>query len=191
LRSSSGKTGKRAMVIDTSALVAGFDPFSINEEQYTVPMVRDEITGSTMSSLRFKTAIESGKVNVKIPKETFLEKIKASASAIGDSFFLSETDLQVLALALELKTNGYSPLIATDDYSIQNVATEMNIEFAPLSTFGIRRRLQWIRYCPACHRKYPANYRSQKCEVCGTSLKRKPLKMRNGTIRRHENISES
>lgn len=170
------KTGKRAIVIDTSALVAGFDPFSINEEQYTTPKVREEITEDTMSGIRFRTAIENGKIAVKNPQKTFMEKAKTFASAMGDSFFLSETDLQILALALELKTDGYSPLIATDDYSIQNVATEMNFEFAPLTTFGIRRRLQWIRYCPACHKKYPANYQSKKCQVCGTELKRKPLK---------------
>ena len=176
MKSPLDKTGRRAIVIDTSALIAGFDPLSINEEQYTAPKVRDEITDDTMSWVRFKTAMESGKVKVKNPEKTFLEKTKTFAIAMGDSFFLSETDLQVLALALELKTDGYSPLIATDDYSIQNVASEMNIEFAPLSNFGIRRRLQWIRYCPACHKKYPANYKSQKCEVCGTRLKRKPLK---------------
>ncbi|MDH5754641.1 MAG: ribonuclease VapC, partial [Candidatus Bathyarchaeota archaeon] len=83
---------------------------------------------------------------------------------------------QVLALALELKTHGYSPLIATDDYSIQNVANQMDIEFASLATFGIRFRLQWIRYCPACHKRYPADYKSRRCEVCGTELKRKPLR---------------
>jgi rRNA maturation endonuclease Nob1 len=67
-------------------------------------------------------------------------------------------------------------MIATDDYSIQNVANQMGIEFASLATFGIRFRLQWIRYCPACHKKYPANYKFRKCEVCGTELKRKPLR---------------
>jgi len=176
VKSSLNKTGRRAIVIDTSALIAGFDPFSINEEQYTAPNVRDEITEHTMPWLRFKTAMESGKVRIKKPQKTFLERTKVFASAMGDSFFLSETDLQVLALALELRTDGYSPLIATDDYSIQNVASEMNIEFAPLSNFGIRRRLQWIRYCPGCHRRYPANYKSPRCQVCGTRLKRKPLK---------------
>lgn len=176
MKNTPSETGKRTIVIDTSALVAGFDPFSINEEQYTPPKVREEMNEDTMASVRFRTAIESGKVRVKRPQETFSDRAKAFASAMGDSFFLSPTDLQVLALALELKTEGYSPLIATDDYSIQNVASEMKIEFAPLSTFGIRRRLQWIRYCPACHKKYPANYQSKKCEVCGTRLKRKPLK---------------
>jgi len=175
VKPSSERTSRRAIIIDTSALIAGFDPFSINETQYTVPEVRNEIGKDTMSWVRFKTATDSGKVKVKTPMKDFAEKARAFASAVGDSFFLSDTDLQVLALALELETRGYSPIIATDDYSIQNVASEMNIEFVPLSTFGIRRRLRWIRYCPACHKKYPANYKSSRCEVCGTRLKRKPL----------------
>jgi UPF0271 protein len=84
--------------------------------------------------------------------------------------------MQILALALELKAAGYNPQVVTDDYSIQNVATQMGIEFASLATFGIRRLLEWIRYCPACHREYPANYSSTKCTACGTDLKRKPRK---------------
>ncbi|MGC9346369.1 MAG: NOB1 family endonuclease [Candidatus Bathyarchaeales archaeon] len=162
--------------MDTSAFVAGFDPFSISEEQYTVPIVKEEIRGSSMAWVRFKTAVESGKLKVRTAKKIFLDKVKISATLIGDTFFLSEADRQVLALALELKTQGYSPLIVTDDYSIQNVANQMGIKFASLATFGIRFRLQWIRYCPACHKKYPADYKSRKCEVCGTELKRKPLR---------------
>jgi UPF0271 protein len=170
------KTEKKAVVLDTSALVAGFDPFSISEEQYTVPSVIDEVSRNSVSVLRFETAIESGKVTVRTPKMDFLEKVKASASAVGDAFFLSETDIHVLALALELKANGYRPLVATDDYSIQNVANQMRIEFASLATFGIHRRFHWVRYCPACHRKYAEEYRGTRCKVCGTELKRKPVK---------------
>jgi UPF0271 protein len=127
-----------------------------------------------MPWVRFKTAIGSGKLKVRKPERTFLEKVKATAANAGETL-LSETDLQVLALALQLKMHGYSPLIATDDYSIQNVANLMGIEFTSLATFGIRFQLKWIRYCPACHRKYPAEYKSKKCKVCGTELKRKPL----------------
>jgi UPF0271 protein len=127
-----------------------------------------------MAWVRFKTAVENGKLKVKAPSEEFLNKVKASAITVGDSFFLSETDMQILALALELKAAGYNPQIVTDDYSIQNVATQMGIEFASLATFGIRRLLEWVRYCPACHREYPADYGSTNCTVCGTKLKRKP-----------------
>jgi UPF0271 protein len=173
------RSGKRVIVLDTSAFLAGFAPFSVSEELYTVPMVKEEILGGSMSWIRFKTAAESRKLKVKAPDKTFLDAVKKSASIIGDSFFLSETDFQILALALELKTHGYSPLIATDDYSIQNVADQLNIEFASLATFGIRFRLQWIRYCPACHKRYPADYKSNKCRICGTELKRKPTRKRH------------
>ncbi|TET64242.1 ribonuclease VapC [Candidatus Bathyarchaeota archaeon] len=164
------------MVLDTSAFIAGFDPFSISEEQYTVPMVRTEVRGSSMIRIRFRTAVESGKLKVRAPKKSFMDKVKASARLVGDLFFLSQADLQVLALALELRAMDLAPSIATDDYSIQNVANQMGIEFASLITLGIRFRLQWLRYCPACHKRYPANYKSERCEICGTELKRKPLR---------------
>jgi UPF0271 protein len=156
--------------------VAGFDPLSVNEEQITTPMVKEEIKESSIAWVRFKTAVQSGKLNVRAPKKIFMNKVKASAKLVGDAFFLSEADLQVLALALELETMGHTPSIATDDYSIQNVANQMGIEFASLATFGIRFHLQWIRYCPACHKRYPADYKSNRCEVCDTKLKRKPLR---------------
>lgn len=167
--------------MDTSAFIVGFDPFSISEDQYTVPMLKQEIIEGFMPWVRFKTAVENGKLKIKKPSRAFMEKVKATATAIGETFFLSETDLQVLALALELKTSGYSPLIASDDYSIQNVADKMGIKFTSLATFGIRFQLKWVRYCPACRKKYPADYKSKKCKVCGTELKRKPLRKRGLT----------
>ncbi|MEM2466280.1 MAG: ribonuclease VapC [Candidatus Bathyarchaeia archaeon] len=165
------------MVLDTSAFMAGFDPSSISEEQYTVPLVLEEVIGNRIARLRFKTAIESGHLKIQTPEKAFIDTVKASAEAVGDIFWLSETDLQVLALALQLKMQGYTPLVATDDYSIQNVAKHMGIEFASLITFGIRQPLKWMRYCPACHKKYPPDYKSSdRCQICGTELKRKPVR---------------
>lgn len=165
---------RRIVILDTSAFVAGYDPLSTGEEQYTVPAVKEEVGVNSIARIRFKTAIESGRLKVKMPESAFLEEAKASASTVGDSFFLSETDFQVLALALQFKMQGYLPFVATDDYSIQNVAKHLGIEFAALATFGIRAPLKWIRYCPACRRKYPSDYKYRICKVCGTELKRKP-----------------
>ncbi len=167
---------KKVAVLDTSAFIAGFDPFSLDSEEYTVPMVKEEIPESSMPEVRFETAVANGKLRVKMPSQEFLDKVKASATLVGDKFFLSETDMHLLALALQLKTEGCSTLIVTDDYSIQNVADQMDIEFASLLTFGIRRRLTWMRYCPACHKEYSADSKAKSCEVCGTKLKRKPSK---------------
>lgn len=138
-------------------------------------MVKRELTSSSLSWTRFNTAVKNGKVKIKKPDEEYVLKVQEASKKVGDAFFLSEADRQVLALALELRSKKRSPLIVTDDYSIQNVADQIGVKFAPLMTFGIRFRLRWIRYCPACFRKYPPDYPFTKCEVCGTELKRKPL----------------
>ncbi len=168
------KTCKRAVVLDTSAFVAGFDSFALGDEQFTVPKVEEEIRRNSMVKMRLEMAIESGKLKVKAPSQEFAAKAKVSSNKVGDSFKLSETDKQLLALAVELKDAGYSPQIVTDDYSIQNVATQMGIEFLSLATLGIKRLLEWVRYCPACYKEYSADSKFKECLVCGTELKRKP-----------------
>jgi UPF0271 protein len=174
MNSQAEKQCKGVFVLDTSAFLAGFDPFSVGTEQVTVSKVEEEILRNSMIKMRFETAVESGKVKVKTPTQKFSDSVKTFASKVGDSFKLSEADMQLLALALELKAEGYTPKIVTDDYSIQNVATQMGIGFLALTTFGIKRLLEWIRYCPACHREYPANCKTKECQICGTELKRKP-----------------
>jgi endoribonuclease Nob1 len=137
------------MVLDTSAFVAGFDPFSFREEQVAPPMVEEEVKRNTMTLLRFSTAVENGKLKIFAPLPKF-ETI--------------------------VKNRGDIPQILTDDYSIQNVAKQLGLAYTSLATFGIKRLLTWIRYCPACHRKYPANFKANECPICGTPLKRKPQK---------------
>ena len=165
---------RKIIVLDTSAFLAGFDPFSLREEQVTVPAVEEEIRRNSIVFTRFRTALESGKLRVRAPKVEFQKGAKDFASQLGDSYLLSKADLQLLAVCLELKADGYAPQIVTDDYSIQNVATKMGVEFSALATFGIKRLLEWMRYCPACHKEYPVDCKTKECLVCGTQLKRKP-----------------
>jgi UPF0271 protein len=167
---------RRVIVLDTSAFIAGFDPLTVLEKQYTVPEVKKELIAGSMPWMRFNAAVENKKLMIRNPKSSVLQEIQEASRKVGDMRYLSEADLQVLALALELKGRGLSPLIITDDYSIQNVANKIDVEFTSLLTFGIKFRFKWILYCPACFRKYPSDYKFKVCEVCGTELKRKPKK---------------
>jgi UPF0271 protein len=164
------------LVLDTSAFIGGFDALSITDRVYTVHAVGQELISNSMTYTRFKTAVESGKLQMRTPSNIYLGLVNESSKTVGDILFLSGVDKQVLALALELKSQGEKPLIVTDDYSIQNVANQLGLEFAPLLTFGIRYRLNWTIYCPACHREYSPDYKGKTCEACGTGLKRKPLR---------------
>ena len=167
---------KKIIILDTSAFIAGFDPFLVSEKQYTVPDVRNELDKGSIHWIRFNNAINSGKMNVIKPKLDYYEKVIEISKKLGDIRSLSNADLQVLALAFELKSRNSKPLILTDDYSIQNVANKIGIEFASIITFGIRYRVKWILYCPACYHKYPSDYKLNSCKICGFELKRKPKK---------------
>jgi len=177
---------KKIVVLDTSAFLGGFDPFATNTEQVTVPKVEEEILRNSMIKLRFQTALENNKIKIKTPNPQYVTKTKAAASQAGDYHKLSETDLQLLSLAFELKQQGATPQIVTDDYSIQNVAKQLSIDFSAQATFGIKRHLEWIRYCPACHKQYPPNSKTQECQICGTTLKRKPKRQQTTTTATEE-----
>lgn len=164
------------LVLDTSAFIAGFEPLSVEAVQYSVPEVKNELATHSLPLTRFNAAVENGILKVRLPKHEYVLKILKSSKTAGDLHVLSIADRQVLALALELKEAGFNPSVITDDYSMQNVANLLKVDFAPLLTFGIRYRFLWKLYCPACYRKYPSDYNSKHCEVCGTKLKRKPKK---------------
>ena len=100
---------------------------------------------------------------------------------MGDVVVLSTADTEVLALALDLKKNGLSPAIVSDDYAIQNVSETLDIDHASLATFGIAQKFDWIYYCPACFRKYTAEDAGRACRVCGTLLKRKVVRKGKAT----------
>ncbi|PVX24044.1 MAG: ribonuclease VapC [Candidatus Bathyarchaeum sp.] len=181
---------KKTLVLDTSAFIAGFDPLAVPEEQYTVPEVKNELNLGFMPCTRLNTAIESGKILILKPKNSFLQEATNASKKVGDMRNLSEADLQVLALALELKSEDKEPLIVTDDYSIQNVANKIDVKFTSLVTYGIKLRFKWILYCPACYRRYPADYKFEDCEICGTKLKRKPKKKARLRNKKHDGAGE-
>ena len=171
---------KKAVVLDTSAFVAGLDPFSIEGDVFTVPGVVNEVIKGSLSYLRLRTAEESGKLNIRAPGREALEEARAISAFMGDAISLSEVDVELIALAIELAREGREVILITDDYSIQNVAKKLGIAFSPVATFGIREELRWIIYCPACRRRFPSDIGSRVCPVCGTPLKRKPMRRRGG-----------
>ena len=166
---------RKVLVLDASAFINGFDPLSVNQIQYSAPAVKMELIPGSLPWTRLITASESGRLKIQSPKSSFLRKVEDVSKSVGDLLVLSDADKQILALAFELKDEGYSPLIVTDDYSMQNVAHKWGVEFSALMTLGIRYRFRWLIYCPACYHKFPGDYKPRSCSICGTKLKRKPV----------------
>lgn len=142
-------------------------------DQMTTSTVIDELGGSK-AKLAVQVSISSGKIRIEDPDHVSIDVVRKAARETGDISSLSETDIHVLALAHNLKSRG-TPIIVTDDYSMQNVARELGIRYQKAIQWGIRRKLKWQLYCPSCYARYDPDYRSRVCEVCGALLKRKPV----------------
>jgi len=166
---------KKALILDTTAFIVGFTAFDLNDEVCTVPDVQKELAKSSMARVRLNTAIRASKLRLLEPDIRALKKAEKASKEVGDLLSLSEVDMKILALAIQLREEGYAPTIITDDYSIQNVAKKLEINYESVAMHGIKYHLKWLLYCPACHKKYPSDYKFEICENCGTKLKRKPL----------------
>ncbi|WP_455281005.1 NOB1 family endonuclease [[Eubacterium] cellulosolvens] len=163
-------------ILDTSALVMGVNPSIIKGEVYSVPEVESELPSDSMAALRFATSRDSSILLVQSPNQSSCDMVRKASLKLGERLSLSKADLQILALGLDLRLKGMSPTIVSDDYSIQNVAEHLGINYTFLATFGITYEFNWSIYCPACFRRYVHNYTEHLCEVCGTKLKRKVMK---------------
>lgn len=135
------------------------------------------VTNSVLSEIKeenalmsIELALKKGKVKVEEPKKEFIGKVKEQAKKTGDLEYLSNADIDILALALETQYE-----ILTDDYRIQNVASLLKIKFRSLAQRGIRKNLHWTKICEGCSREYE---KGETCSICGASLKKiaKPFK---------------
>jgi len=155
----------------------GYDPLGTRAEQYTVSAVVDEVRDRS-AKIRIQTAIELGVLKVVQPTEGSRKKVINQSTLLGDIGKVSTTDIDVLALTLDLIASGRRCSLVTDDYAVQNIAHQMGIPFKPLATRGIRYQFLWRLYCPACGRSYPSSFRDNVCSVCGTPLRRRVSRKR-------------
>ena len=165
----------KVLVLDTSALIMGLDPLGLEFEIYSVPEVTEELKDQAGPSYRVAISTSSGKLKIQSPTAQSLKQVRDKAKVLGDRVVLSDADTSVLALALDLAREGRKPIVVSDDYAVQNVAEGIDIAYQALATLGIRQKFEWTYYCPACFRRYPRG-EQEVCQVCGTKLKRKPLR---------------
>jgi UPF0271 protein len=162
-------------VIDTSALYHQQQFTAEDIQLATTPAVEKEMHQKGLKE-NLDLLLATNKLRIIEPTTHSLEKVKITARDLGDFPSLSEPDQQLLALALDLTVQEYQVIVLTDDYSIQNVAQRLDIEFKSISTSGIREIINWETYCKACGHKEPPSTTETVCPVCGTALKRRAVR---------------
>jgi len=146
----------RVYVLDSTAI---FQRKAVYENMVTVPEVVSEILDEN-SSLYFNVK----RLKVESANDKSITAVREVSSKTGDIYKLSETDLKILAKALEEKEKGNEVVLVTDDYSIQNVALALGIKFETVVHQGISKGFKWVRVCKGCGRKID----SEICPICGS-----------------------
>jgi Predicted nucleic acid-binding protein, consists of a PIN domain and a Zn-ribbon module len=101
------------IVVDASAIFAGFTPEGSNEYITTIDSI------SEIKSKKFRDTIERTLIFIEIkePSQEFLDKVIAKSKETGDFYQLSENDLKLLALSMQ-----EGAVLLTNDLSMQNIA---------------------------------------------------------------------
>ena len=160
-------------VLDTGALISW--PIIRLNGCYAIPSQKMELCKIYPEK---EIEIESAKLIWINPDERSLKIATDLAIETGDMAGLSEIDLGILALSINLKST-----LVTDDYRLQNLAEKAGLEWKTVSTKGIKEIWKWELRCVACKKMYPQPEKpNQKksdwgeCGDCGSKLKLKKIR---------------
>jgi UPF0271 protein len=164
---------KKVFIIDTSAILSG-KPINIrNASLMTTPGVSNEFSPGGRDFRTFELLQEIG-LTIHIPSKKAIDSVKKIAQETGDDRRLSIADIEIVALALDInKKPNHEAVILSDDYSIQNVASTLDIKFQGFLQKEITKKFKWISRCPGCGKQF--NEIKKICPICGTSTKSSPL----------------
>jgi len=151
----------KGYVVDTSVLYYGKD-LPADFEIIISPGVVRELEKDDMAD-RLQLLMAT-RVRVHSPSKKSMDRVSEAAAKTGDSRRLSETDKEILALAIDL---GYQLL--TDDYSVQNLAVVLGIPCRGFDQRGIRQVFEWEAKCGGCGKRFPPGI--DVCDVCGSETK--------------------
>lgn len=169
------------LIFDTNIFLTGIDFNLIDGIIYTTPSIIEEIKVEKYSKQnknilnKIYAALDNNKLIVRSPKRIYMEDVIEKSKLTGDFKALSKVDKELISLALELvETHKTTVQIFSNDYSIENVCSELNIPFFSLFKERIRSTITWEVYCPHCKSSHDAEDLFKTCEICGSTLKRKP-----------------
>jgi UPF0271 protein len=165
---------EKNFVLDASAIYNGVLSQNLPGKKYlphcTIQEIEDMLRGEA-----FKEEIaNTDNVVVLEPENSSITIITDNAKKTGDIEELSECDIHVLALALDLNKNKQYPMIISDDYDIQNLAKHLGLKFRVVHWKGITKLHEYFWLCTGCGAK--SKEKQDTCIECGSPMKKKTLK---------------
>ncbi len=152
--------------LDAGAFYTGLVFLSSAYQYLTTQAVFEEVKHIKKSHGAIEALLESNTLQIINSDRKNIDQVVAAARTTGDYQKLSEADISIIALALQLKI-----VLVTNDYAVANVASTLRIPVKSVATKGIIHTRRWIAYCSACGKAFGPN--AKECRLCGNKLKRR------------------
>ncbi len=127
----------RVVIVDTGAILTGvirYMPGIVYTPSRVILEVKDEASKRILEE-----ALNAGRAKaVDHIGESSLKEALNAAKKAGTIGKLSETDLHVIALAIEATRRGCEPIVATDDYALQYTLKKIGIRYTRVRYRGVR-----------------------------------------------------
>jgi UPF0271 protein len=160
---------KKVFIIDSSAILSGKPITMTDAILVTTPGVSNEFSPGGRDFRTFELLKEI-RLGIRIPSKDAINIVKKTAQETGDNRRLSTTDIEIIALALDInKEPNQEATILSDDYSIQNIASTLNIKYQGFLQKGITKKFKWVSRCPGCGKQFTEIQKI--CPICGTATK--------------------
>ena len=173
---------ERIVILDNTAFSNKFEINTIAQSTqeiqfFTTNYIIEEAEKVPFSIQVIEIAKLQNNIHIQDPSPQAAKTIKKYAQKSGDIGALSEQDISIIALAIELREYFPNKCIElmSDDYSIQNVCRIISppISIINFEMKGISEFITWEVYCPSCYQLFAPEKLKSKCAECNVRLKRR------------------
>jgi UPF0271 protein len=165
---------KGVFVLDAAALLSNWTQRNPDSKFVTTQGILDELRNRP-SRERAERLVLIGRMRVADPDPDSVRTVNLAASKLGDLQVLSDNDVSLLAIALNIRSAEKTVSVVSSDLSVLNTATALGFGIIDLTT-KMRRQITWVLRCPACGHNEQQGSRESECPVCGTKLTRRHKK---------------
>jgi rRNA maturation endonuclease Nob1 len=140
----------------------------------TTPTIIGEVR-NRLSRFRAETLFLLDRMEERTPNDDDVRRVESASTSAGDKSVLSQNDIELIALALTISNEVTDTTLVSTDFAVLNTASHLGLKILdPNKKFG--QKITWGMRCPACNYKSKIPTRETECPVCGTELRRSPLK---------------
>jgi len=164
-------------VVDAGVLFTTWAMSIKDARLVTTSNILSEIRNKS-SRARAEILMLLGRMTSMDPASDYVDRAQGAANRSGDNSVISRNDIELVALALMLDDfGGKNVILVSADMAVLNTASHLGLNILdPSGKFG--HKITWAMSCPACHYKSKTLKRETECPVCGTKMRRTPMKKR-------------